>query len=104
MFRKARIPFTLSWSKPRTGTLSYPNPCTVISCQFARYCSIPVYRLREKEEEVANLASLFGGMSMEDSGQWGLGQTYIALGFLSRGNAKAEDSRHWATSGQGQKS
>jgi nitroreductase len=35
-----------------------------------------------KEEEVANLASFFGGMSIEERGQWGLTQAGIALGFL----------------------
>lgn len=36
---------------------------------------------RKKAEE-ANLSSLFGGMSIEDRGQWGLTQTNIALGIL----------------------
>ncbi|MBP3950726.1 nitroreductase family protein [Halalkalibacter suaedae] len=35
-----------------------------------------------KQTEIANLSSLFGGMSVEDRGQWGLTQTNIALGFL----------------------
>ncbi|MBM7659244.1 nitroreductase [Bacillus mesophilus] len=35
-----------------------------------------------KQEEVANLSSFFGGMSLEERGQWGLTQTNIALGFL----------------------
>ncbi|WP_419881376.1 nitroreductase family protein [Peribacillus sp. B-H-3] len=35
-----------------------------------------------KEEEIANLASFFGGMSIEERGQWGLSQAGIALGFL----------------------
>lgn len=35
-----------------------------------------------QEEEVANLSSFFGGMGVEERGQWGLTQTNIALGFL----------------------
>ena len=35
-----------------------------------------------KEEEVANLAGFFNGMSVEDRAQWGLTQTNIAFGFL----------------------
>lgn len=35
-----------------------------------------------KQEEVAYLSSFFGGLSVEDRGQWGLTQTNIALGFL----------------------
>jgi nitroreductase len=35
-----------------------------------------------QQEEVANLSSFFGGMSVEERGQWGLTQTNIALGFL----------------------
>lgn len=35
-----------------------------------------------RQEEVANLSSFFGGMSIEERGQWGLTQTNIALGFL----------------------
>lgn len=35
-----------------------------------------------KEEEVANLASLFGAMGVEERGQWGLTQANIALGIL----------------------
>jgi hypothetical protein len=35
-----------------------------------------------KQDEVANLSSFFGGMSVEKRGQWGLTQTNIALGFL----------------------
>ncbi|MFD1738998.1 nitroreductase family protein [Bacillus salitolerans] len=35
-----------------------------------------------KQEEVANLSSIFGGMSVEERGQWGLTQTNITLGFL----------------------
>lgn len=35
-----------------------------------------------KQEEVANLSSFFGSMSIEERGQWGLTQTNIALGFL----------------------
>ncbi|PZE19718.1 nitroreductase family protein [Paenibacillus xerothermodurans] len=36
----------------------------------------------KKQEEVANLAAFFGGMTVEERGQWGLAQTNIALGFL----------------------
>ncbi|SEM54114.1 Nitroreductase [Mesobacillus persicus] len=35
-----------------------------------------------KQQEVANLSSIFGGMSVEERAQWGLTQTNIALGFL----------------------
>ncbi|WP_237562879.1 nitroreductase family protein [Bacillus dakarensis] len=35
-----------------------------------------------QQEEVANLSSFFGGMSVEERGQWGLTQTNIALGVL----------------------
>lgn len=35
-----------------------------------------------QQEEVANLSSFFGSMSVEERGQWGLTQTNIALGFL----------------------
>ncbi|WP_142247869.1 nitroreductase family protein [Alkalihalobacterium alkalinitrilicum] len=35
-----------------------------------------------KQEEVANLSGFFGGMSIEERGQWALTQTNIALGFL----------------------
>lgn len=35
-----------------------------------------------QQAEVANLSSFFGGMSVEERGQWGLTQTNIALGFL----------------------
>jgi nitroreductase len=36
-----------------------------------------------EQEEVANLSSFFGGMSVEERAQWGLTQANIALGFLS---------------------
>lgn len=42
----------------------------------------PNMSAERKEEEVANLAAIFGGMSVEERGQWGLNQTNIALGFL----------------------
>ncbi|WP_134701467.1 nitroreductase family protein [Ammoniphilus sp. YIM 78166] len=35
-----------------------------------------------KQEEVANLAALFGSMTVEERAQWALAQTNIALGFL----------------------
>jgi nitroreductase len=35
-----------------------------------------------KEEEIINLSAIFGSMSVEERGQWGLAQTCIALGFL----------------------
>ncbi|GAA0345222.1 nitroreductase family protein [Bacillus carboniphilus] len=35
-----------------------------------------------QQEEVANLSSFFGSMSVEERGQWGLTQTNIALGVL----------------------
>lgn len=35
-----------------------------------------------QQEEVANLSSFFGAMSVEERGQWGLTQTNIALGVL----------------------
>lgn len=42
----------------------------------------PGLSAERKEEETANLSAYFGSMSVEERGQWGLGQTYIALGFL----------------------
>lgn len=35
-----------------------------------------------REQEVANLSQTFGSQTVEQRGTWGLGQTYIALGFL----------------------
>ncbi|MGG3798807.1 nitroreductase family protein [Metabacillus fastidiosus] len=42
----------------------------------------PGLSAERQQEEVANLSSFFGGMSVEERGQWGLTQTNIALGFL----------------------
>lgn len=36
----------------------------------------------KKEQEVANLAQFFNGLSIEERGQWGLTQTNIALGIM----------------------
>ncbi|MCP8969985.1 nitroreductase family protein [Ectobacillus ponti] len=35
-----------------------------------------------KQSEAANLSAIFGGMSVEERGQWGLTQANIALGFM----------------------
>lgn len=42
----------------------------------------PGLSAERQQDEVANLSSFFGGMSVEERGQWGLTQTNIALGFL----------------------
>jgi nitroreductase len=36
----------------------------------------------QKAKEIENLSAFFGGMSVEERGQWGLTQTNIAFGFL----------------------
>lgn len=35
-----------------------------------------------RQQQIDQLRSIFGAMSVEERGRWGLGQTYIALGFL----------------------
>lgn len=42
----------------------------------------PGLSAERQQDEVANLSSFFGSMSVEERGQWGLTQTNIALGFL----------------------